>query len=262
MNMRPSRVLNKLRNGEVVSCCKLNLDSFRVAEIAAMCGYDCIWTDMEHIPTDWSLMESQILAAKTRDVDTMVRISRGCYSDYIRPLEADAAGIMVPHVMSLEDAKNVVKMTRFHPVGLRPLDGGNADGAYCCIPFLDYIEQANRERFVAVQIEDPEPLDELEEIAALDGIDMLFFGPADFSHGIGAPGQWNDPRIAETLARVAKVAAKHGKYAGTPGSLDTLNDLVGMGYRFISIGADVVGLTSYFSAMVSEYRKLISGGVK
>ncbi len=67
-------------------------------------------------------------AAKVFDVDAIVRVPRGSYSDMIRPLELDAAGIMVPHVMSAEDARQVVRWTRFAPVGLRPLDGGNADG--------------------------------------------------------------------------------------------------------------------------------------
>ena len=100
---------------------------------------------MEHVPNDFSVIQNQILTAKAYDVDILCRVPRGSYSDHIRPLEMDAAGIMVPHVMSLDDAKRVVQMTRFHPIGRRAVDGGNADGAYCGIPFTDYIEQANRE---------------------------------------------------------------------------------------------------------------------
>jgi 4-hydroxy-2-oxoheptanedioate aldolase len=179
MKMRPSRVLKKLRAGQVASCVKINLADPRVIDIAAMCGFDCVWLDMEHVPTDWSTIEHQIRAAKIFDCDTMVRVARGSYSAHVQPLEADAAGIMVPHVMSLEDAKKVVWQTRFHPVGRRPVDGGNADGAYCLVDFNEYIETANKERFVVVQIEDPEPLSDLEAICELPGIDMIFFGPGD-----------------------------------------------------------------------------------
>ena len=199
--MRPSRVLCKLRAGEVVSCFKLNLESARVTEIAALAGFDCLWADREHTASDWLDLEKQIFAATTQDTDLMVSVSRGGYSDYIRPLELDASGIMVPHVMNLQDAQNIVRMTRFHPLGLRPLDGGKADGAYCLIDLAEYLEQANRERLVAIQIEDPEPLKELDTIAALPGIDMLFFGPGDFSQAIGAPGQWNHPLISEARRR-------------------------------------------------------------
>lgn len=255
MDMRPSKVLKKLRSGEVVNCLKINLSDTRALEIAAMSGFDCLWTDMEHVPNDFSAIEKQVLASKVHDTDIMVRVARGGYSDYIRPLEMDATGIMVPHIMSLQDAKKVVKMTRFHPVGLRPVDGGNADGAYCEVDFSDYIVQANRERFLVVQIEDPEPLDDLDAIASLDGIDMLFFGPADFSQGIGAPGQFSHPKIAETRKRIAEAAIKHGKFAGTVGGIGNMEELISLGYRFISIGADVVGLGAYCKNLVGEFKK-------
>jgi len=259
MKMRASCVLKKLRAGEIVSCFKLNLSCGRAAEIAAMSEFDCLWLDMEHVPSDWSVIEKQIWAAKTRDVDVMVRVSRGGYSDYIKPLELDASGIMVPHIMSLADAKNVVKMVRFHPVGRRPVDGGNADGAYCKIDFIEYLKQANEQRFVAVQIEDPEPLDDLEAIASLEGIDMIFFGPADFSHGIGAPGKWNCTKLVETRRRIAEVCIAHGKVAGTVSSIENLDKIASMGYRFISVGADVAGLGQYCDKIMAEFRRALSG---
>ena len=240
--MRPSRVLRKLRAGQVVWSYKLNFESARAAEIVAMAGFDCIWTDMEHTAADWSLIERQVWATKAPDADLMVRVARGSYSDYVRPLELDAAGIMVPHIMSAADARTVTRTTRFHPVGRRPVDGGNADGAYCGIDFKAYLQQANRERFVVIQIEDPEPLTELDEIASVEGIDMLFFGPGDFSHGIGAPGQWDDPRIGDARKRVVEACRRHGKFAGTVGSPDNAADLVKMGYQFINLGADVIAL--------------------
>jgi 4-hydroxy-2-oxoheptanedioate aldolase len=215
-----------------------------------------VWADLEHIANDWSLIERQVWAAKAHDLDVMVRVARGSYSDYVRPLELDAAGIMVPHVMSLDDAKQVVRMTRFHPIGRRPVDGGNADGAYTNLEFTEYLRQANAERFVAIQIEDPEPLDELDAIAELEGIDIMFFGPADFSHGIGAPGQWDDPRIAETRRRIAQVCLSKGKIAGTVGSPANLQGLVDMGYRFIAMGADVIGVSEYCKQLAAEYGSL------
>ncbi len=251
--MRRSRVLEKLRAGEVVSCFKNNLNDPKVSEITALSGFDCVWLDQEHIGQDWSILASGIWAAKAHDTDVMVRIPRGSYSDYIRPLEMDATGILVPHIMSLEDAQKVIEMVRFHPVGRRPVDGGNADGAYTKLDFHEYLKQANKQRFVVLQIEDPEPLDDLEAIAALDGYDMLFFGPADFSQGIGAPGQWNHPKLIETRRLIAEVAIKNGKYAATVGSPDNLKELVEMGYTFINMGADVIGLSSYCSNLVKEF---------
>ncbi len=256
--MRQSRVLEKLRSGRAVSCIKLNLDNARVAELAAMAGVDCLWLDLEHVASDWSVLEAQIYAAKAYDVDVMVRVGRGSYSDYIRPLELDAAGIMVPHIMSLADAQSVIRMTRFHPIGRRPIDGGNADGAYAQVGLKDYIRQANEDRFVVFQIEDPEPMAELEEIASLPGVDMLFFGPGDFSHGLGAPGEANHPKLVEARKRIGEVALAHGKFAGTTGPVGSVPEFLALGYRFLGIGADVLGLGDYFVRINAEFADLTS----
>lgn len=248
--MRESRVLRKMRNGEVANCIKLNLSDPRNVEIAASCGYDCIWVDMEHVPNTIEAIENAVRAAKTYDCDLLTRVARGPYSNMIHPLEADSTGIMVPHLMSLEDAKQVVYYTKFHPIGRRPIDGGNADGKYGLVDGLEYIKQANEQRFVITQIEDPEPLAQLDEICALPGIDMIFFGPADFSQGIGTPCDFSNPKIAETRKLIAKKAREYGKFAGTVGGPGNYQELVDEGYNFISIGADVVGLCNYYQGLL------------
>ena len=237
--MRRSRVLEKMRADAMAISFKLNFSCAREAEFASMFGFDCIWSDSEHIANDWSVVEKQIWAAKTNDTDVMVRVSKGCYSDFIKPLEMDAAGIMVPHVMSGKETENVVRMTRFHPLGRRPIDGGNADGKFCTMPVKNYIKNANSKRFVAVQIEDPEGLENIDEIASVDGIDMLFFGPGDFSHGIGEAGNTDHPRVTEARKRVADTALENGKFAGTVGTPANLDMLFDMGFRFVNVGGDV-----------------------
>ncbi len=254
MKMRPSRVLKKLRAGEIVSCFSVHFNSY-ASDIAAMAGFDCLWIDNEHTARDYADIREHILTGKAHDTDVMVRVPRGSYSDYIKPLELDAAGIMVPHIMSAEDARQVIRMTRFHPVGRRPLDGGNPDGAYASIPYPEYVRQANEERFIALQIEDPEALDELDEIAALEGFDILFFGPADFSHGIGAPGEWDHPRLLEARVRVAEAARKHGKFAGIPVTPGNISELTGMGYQFLALGADVLGMWDYTQGLLNDFER-------
>ncbi len=255
MVMRDSKILRKLKEGKVASCIKLNLSDPRVTEMASLLGFDSVWIDMEHVPTDWSAVENHIRAAKIYDTDVMVRVARGSYSDYVRPLEADAAGIMVPHIMNYEEAKNIVKTLKFYPIGRRPLDGGNADGAFTMMDIPRYIEEANSKRFICIQIEDPEPLDELDKIVALEGIDIVFFGPGDFSQGIKAPGDWVNPKIIETRRLIAKTCLKYGKYAGTVANPENIEELVQMGYRFLSVGADVVGLSTYFKSIAEIFKR-------
>ena len=187
IRLRPNKIVRKLRGGEVVSCTKLNLADPRVVEIAALSGFDCVWLDAEHVPNSIRDLEHGIRAAQAYGIDAIVRVPRGGYSDLVRPLEMDAAGIMVPHVMSAEDAHSIARQTRFHPIGMRALDGGNADGAYCKVDLKTYLEHGNTQKLVIAQIEDPQAVDSLDDIAQTKGIDMLFFGPGDYSHALGVP---------------------------------------------------------------------------
>ena len=153
---------------------------------------------------------------------------------------------------AVEEAKKIVYFTKFHPIGRRPIDGGNADGKFCLVSTEDYIKEGNEERFNVVQIEDPEPMDELEEICALPGIDMIFFGPADFTQGAGYPNDFANPELLEVKKLGAKTARKYGKFAGTVGGIGNQDDLIAMGYNFISLGADVVALADYFKNIVEK----------
>ena len=256
MPYRKNKIIEKLKRDELVTSMKVNCSDSIPVEIAAMCGYDCIWLDMEHCPSDYNEIGKQILAAKANGAEVIVRTPRGAYSNVTRPLELDASGIMVPHVMGYEDAKSVVYYTKFHPIGRRPIDGGNADGKYGLLSMEEYIQYSNEEKLTIIQIEDVEALEDLEKIAALDGIDMLFFGPADFSQSIGMPTQIGNERTMEAKRRVAEVARKYGKFAGTVGSADNVKELYDMGYRFVNLGADVDGLCMYYDDIIQRVNKM------
>lgn len=249
---RKSRVLNNLRAGKKALCFKSNLTCPRIAEIVGLTGFDALWICQEHVPTDQSVMENQILAAKAHDLDTIVRVAKGSYSDYIRPLEADAAGIMVPHLMSLEEAEYIAHTVRFAPVGLRPVDGGNADGLYCLIDGREYMNFCNENRLVIVQIEDPEPLSRLDEICQVPGIDMIFFGPGDFSQAIGDPCNFSNPEITRVRQLVVKTAHKYGKFAGTV-SAPSLEQCIKEGFDFINCGADVTAIGTNCKSIRKRY---------
>lgn len=254
--MRPSRVLRTVREGKIARVLKLNTSDAKVAEIFASAQPDAIWLCMEHTSATYEQMENQIRAAKLYDVDTLVRVPRGSYSDYIRPLEMDAAGLIVPHVMNVQDATTVRDITKFAPVGKRAVDGGNNDAKFTRVSFLDYLETANRERFVCHQIEDPGALDSIESIAELDGVDALFFGPGDFSVAMGIPGQIQHPEIKAVRKRVAEIARKHNKIAATVAGPADLPEYVDLGYNLLNIGADVIALAGYADDMLSAFDKL------
>ena len=245
MTTRASRILRLLAEGQLPTVLKVNLSEPRVIEIAGLCGLDAVWLCHEHVPNDWLSIENQIRAARVHDIDALVRVGRGSYSDYIRPFEADATGIIVPHVASEDEARQIVEWVRFHPVGKRALDGGNIDGQFCLLPQAEYLQHANTEVILLFQIESPEGLEQVEAIAAVPGFDGLLFGPGDFSHRIGKVGQLDAPEVAVARKRVAAAGRKHGKFVMAAGLYAPFGDLVAEGHNVFGIGADVIGITSY-----------------
>lgn len=253
MPLRSSRILRELRAGHCATSLKLNLADPRVVELAGLAGVSAIWICNEHVPNDWLNVEHMVRAAKLHDMDTIVRVSKGSYSDYLKPFECDATGIMVPHVASAEEARRIVEMVRFHPLGRRPIDGGNVDGLFCQISPEEYIAHSNSERLVTLQIESPQGLEHVEEIAAVPGFDILLFGAGDFSHLIGKVGRVNEPEVVEARKRVAAVARRHGKWVWTPGLFESRENMEVEGTSIFNLGADVIGLGDYFRERVAAF---------
>ena len=254
--VRRSRVLRKIREGGVaVSVCIGSHDP-ATTEVLASCGFDAIWLCQEHGSVDYRSLADQIRAAKLYDADVVVRCPRGSYSDYIRFLDMDAAGLMIPHVMSLQDAKELVDQTKFPPIGNRACDSGNMDGHYARVPYLEYLKDCNQERFNIFQIEDPEPLDEIEAIANLEGADMLFFGPRDYATRMGMPDKIWSPETDEIRIKVAQAARKAGKMAGTVGNPQLLPKLVDMGFNYINLGSDVGALFQFAEQAITAVQDL------
>ena len=254
MTLRQSRILREVRAGQCPVTLKLNMNDPRIVELCGLSGASGVWLCNEHVPNDWLNLEHQIRAAKLHDVDTIVRVSKGSYSDYVKPFEMDATGIMVPMVNTADEARRIVQMTRFHPLGKRAMDGGNMDGLFCQIPTVEYVKHSNAERFLILQIETEEGLANVEEIAAVPGYDILLFGPGDFSHQIGKPGQPNAPEVVAARRKVAQVARRHGKHMMTPGMLASRADLESEGFNIFNIGADVISLGNALNQMVTDFK--------
>ncbi len=251
--LRPSRVLREIRAGQVSTAFKINLSDPRVIELAGLAGVSAVWLCNEHVPNDWLNLEHQVRAAKLHDIDMIVRVSKGSYSDYVKPFECDATGIMVPHVTSADEARRVVQMVRCRPLGDKPLDAGNMDGLFCQVPLAEYAEHCNREKFVILQIESPEGLAEIDAIAAVPGFDMLLFGAGDYSHRIGRLGEIGHPEVVAARKQVAAAAARHGKHVAVASLYGQKDEVLAEGARLAVLGADVVALGGAFTSLVTGF---------
>lgn len=213
-----------------------------VTEILLGAGFDFILVDAEHRPLNPETIEHLVRAAhgmgpRKSAVVRVPSIQRGAIQ---YALETGADGILVPLVRSPEEAAAAVSLCRYPPLGTRGLNGiaraagwGHPDpGAYA--------RAANRQLVVAVQIETPEALDQVEKIAALKGVDMLYVGPFDFSHGLGLSGQLGHKEVRAAISRVFQVGRRHGKWLGVLApDRDFATWCVAQGVRFLTYRADV-----------------------
>src|SRR5205823_8464199 len=158
----------------------------------------------------------------------------------MRALEAGAGGVMAAQVRSARQAAEVVSWAKFHPLGQRGVNGTGVDGRYGTLPMKDYLAQANAATFVAIQVEHADAVEDVEKIAAIPGVDVLFVGPADLTQSMGIPAEWEHPRLWQALERVGKAAKNHGiHWAILPLSPAHARRCVDMGCRMLSLGLDV-----------------------
>lgn len=212
---------------------------------AAHQGFDCIWLDLEHRAMDQREVQTLLAFFHLFDIDCMVRVPTLEKTRLYRYLEDGAAGIMVPHVSTPEKAHMLAQSLKFPPIGDRGLDGAGLDTDFIINGGPGYTDEANRETFLTVQIETVEAVENVEKIAAIEGVDILFIGPADLQLRIK-----NTPNLAWTyedaIDRVAAAAKKHGKNWGLPmGSAEHVKHFHDRGARFLNYGGDfgaVIGM--------------------
>jgi 4-hydroxy-2-oxoheptanedioate aldolase len=239
--MRPSRTKAKLQRGEPVLVFTLHFTDPSLFELVSLLGFDCIWMDMEHHSYTLETASHLMRAARVGGSDILARPAKGELMRMGRMLEAGAHGIIYPRCDDEAEAAEVVRWAKFAPQGTRGVDSANPDNPYLMMPLADYLAEANRQTFVVIQIEDPQALEHADQIAAVEGVDVLFLGPGDFSILSGVPGQFDHPLVQDATERVARAAQKAGKQWGCPAfSAEHAKQLMDMGARFICHGADIV----------------------
>ncbi len=259
--MRKSRVLAKLRDGEPVLITNTSLAPVaQTVEMAGMTGFDGVWIDLEHRDMDETEINPLLLAGQAHNLDTMVRIRKGGYTTIFRPFESGATGIMIPHVATAEEAQWIVRNAKFPPLGRRGFDGAGRDAGYCLMDPKKHLEFANRETFVAIQIEDPEALPHLDQIAAVPGIDILFIGPADLTISMGIPFDLKHAKFAGAVEQIAAAARRHGKFWGLPvPSAEAAVPYLNQGARFIACGADLIMILRGMQAIKAQFEPVFAG---
>lgn len=209
-----------------------------VAEAIGHVGFDWVMIDMEHSPADTMEVLHLLQALSATKVATAVRMPWNDPVVVKRVLDAGATTLMFPFVQNAEEAARAVAATRYPPEGIRGLAGASRASRYGTQP--SFFAQANRQVGVIVQLETKAAVDQLERIAAVDGVDALFVGPGDISASLGVIGQFTHPRVMELLGDAAQRAKAARKPIGTIGeSPEVAAQYRAAGFDFIAIGSDI-----------------------
>ena len=253
--MRASRTLAKLRQGRTVRICGLGHFVPSFVRHAAHYRFDCIWLDLEHRAMSDREVQAMLAFCHQFDIDCMVRSPTREKVQLYRYLEDGAAGLMIPHVTTEEDAIELVQSTKFPPIGNRGIDGAGLDSDFFLQGGPGFTEQANAETFLIVQIESPEAVGNAEKIAAVEGVDALFVGPADLS--LRLPHAKNQMSLEEATERVAAAAGKNGKAWGRPTTADGLKTLHDQGARLLAYGGDFMAMMKMLEDSAASFDEMI-----
>jgi 4-hydroxy-2-oxoheptanedioate aldolase len=255
--MRRSRIKSKLRRGQPVLLTALQFTDAAIYEMASLMGFDGLWMDLEHHYHSLETAGRLMRAARVGSADIVARPAKGEFMRMSRLLEAGAQGIMYPRCDDAEEAAEVVRWAKFAPLGQRGFDGANPDVPYYSMPIATYLEQANEETLIVIQLESPQALDQAEQIAMLDGVDVLMLGPADFSILSGVPGQWNHALLQGAIQRIADASRAAGKQWGCPCfSTEHARQLLDLGARFLCHGADFLMVKQGLEQLQRDFAKL------
>jgi 4-hydroxy-2-oxoheptanedioate aldolase len=236
--MQPSSVRKKLNQGELAISAKCAYVDPELVELVGHFGFDGIWICLEHKRIDPAAIYAMVAACRLSGADAILRVPPANYGDLIWLLEAGVRGVMIPRVRHVDEARKIVEMVKFPPVGRRGFDGVHAEADFGRLAMPEYAAEANRESFIIIQIEEPEAVAHIDAIAALPGVDVLFVGPADLTLGLGKFGQLEDPEVAGIIRQVAAACKKHGKVAGIPCLASQVAKYRELGFRFLNVVSD------------------------
>lgn len=227
------------------------------ADVVSSTGFDWALLDMEHSPNDERTVLGQMQAMQQGET---VPIIRPPWNDFVmikRLLDIGACGFLFPMVQSAEEAASAVAATRYPPRGIRGVSMAQRGNKFGRV--TDYFERFEDELAVLVQIETRDALSRTAEIAAVDGVDGIFFGPADIAADMGLLGQATHPDVWAAIGEAAKVVHAAGKPTGTlVQSADKAVELFNDGFSFVACGSDLGLLARGADALLANVKSGLS----
>jgi len=248
--------VERVRNdGKIVGTMVRMIRNPSVASIAKAAGLDFIMLDMEHGSYSLETVEDIAKVARLCGIGIFARVPSLDRAYVSRVMDAGVQGVMVPMISSAEEAKKLVGWARYEPIGNRGLssNGGHTDYQGMGMDSPSFMKSQNHKTLAIAQIETKEAIDCIDEIAAIEGIDVLLIGPNDLSISLGMPGKIFDPLVQEAIGKVADSADRHNKIFSIHGS-DALLELWEDRMQMVMTSIDINVLTQGFAALAKKYK--------
>ncbi len=228
------------------------LPSLEITEILCSAGFDWLFVDLEH--SALSGKDAQhILQAASSETTCLIRVPALDAVWIKKVLDAGASGIIIPQIVTAEAAAQAVTLCKYPPEGVRSAGIARAHGYG--ERFQEYVDTANKEITVIVQIEHIDAVKNIDSIVNVPGIDCLFVGPFDLSASMGKPGRINDPSVQRAISEITACAEKAGIPLGIFGpTAESVQPYIDLGYSLITVGIDTMILGSAAKALITQLR--------
>lgn len=234
--------------------------SARLAELAGRVGFDTVWIELEHSPTDWNQAEAMCIAAENGGAIPTIRVPSHKRHHILRALEVGARIVVVPMVNQPEQAREIVRHGKFPPLGERGYNNRTRGVGYGLNGTSKAsLAEINRQVNLFVQIETRQAVENLHAICDVEGITGIFVGPGDLALSYGWGNQSDHPQLLEVVSRVIQAARKAGKVGGifaSPGPL--LDTAVAAGSQLLIVGGDIADLTAAWSQLLGRIKGSMS----
>ena len=233
--------LNRLEAGELSLGCGIrNARTVDIAQIMKVCDFDWLFLDLEHSVMPLDIAAQISMAALDVGIAPIVRIPIGDFSIATRLLDCGAMGIVHPHIENAEEARKLVDALCYPPLGHRGVSGTIPQFGYRSVNLGEAIVELNRATIIAVMLETPEAVSRADEIAAVEGVDVVLIGTNDLALALGHPQEFGHPEVVKAYETVAAACKRHKKYLGSGGVYDPVlvQKYVDMGVRFLLAAGD------------------------
>ena len=239
--MRPNPVKRTLaEDGVALGTMVFEFDSPGIARIVAGTGADFVVFDQEHTGWGMDTIRRLLATARAADVVPVVRAPAAGYHLISRPLDAGASGVMVPMVETGDEARSIVRSAKYPPLGGRGAAFGIAHDDYEAGDPVVTMESANAETLLIVQVETARGIENVDEIAAVDGIDVLWIGHNDLANSMNIPGRFDHPDYLKAVDRFLRACRDHGKAPGIMATgVDEARALLRRGFRCVAYWGDL-----------------------